>query len=130
MDQFMSSTADLIVGLGGKIVGAVALSVVGKWAFGVIGKLAQKALAARKVDPTLVNYMLSVLAVSLNLLLLIATLGVFGIENTSFAAVFAAAGVAIGMAWSGLLSNFAAGVMMIVLRPFKVGDIRNFTANP
>jgi small conductance mechanosensitive channel len=64
----------------------------------------------------------SVLGVTLTILLLLAILSVFGVETTSFAGILAAAGVAIGMAWSGLLSNFAAGVFLMVLRPFKVGD--------
>jgi small conductance mechanosensitive channel len=60
--------------------------------------------------------------VTLNVVLVVAILGYFGIETTSFAAILAAAGVAIGMAWSGLLANFAAGAFMIVPRPFKVGE--------
>jgi small conductance mechanosensitive channel len=68
------------------------------------------------------RYLGSVITVTLNVLLVIGILGYFGIQTTTFAALIAAAGVAIGMAWSGLLSNFAAGAFMIVLRPMKVGD--------
>ena len=80
------------------------------------------ALEKQKVDPILPRYIGTVISVTLNVILVVAILGYFGVETTSFAAILAAAGVAIGMAWSGLLANFAAGAFMIVLRPFKVGD--------
>ena len=60
--------------------------------------------------------------VLLNIALIVALLGFFGVETTTFAALLAAGGVAIGVAWSGLLANFAAGVFIVILRPFKVGD--------
>jgi small conductance mechanosensitive channel len=84
--------------------------------------LVTSALEKQKVDPTLLRYIGTVISVTLNVILVVAILGYFGVETTSFAAILAAAGVAIGMAWSGLLANFAAGAFMIVLRPFKVGD--------
>jgi small conductance mechanosensitive channel len=74
------------------------------------------------VDPTLTKYLGSILAIALNITLVIGILGYFGIETTSFAALLAGAGVAIGAAWGGMLGNFAAGAFMLVLRPFKVGD--------
>lgn len=105
-----------------KVFGAIAIWIVGRWLihFGV--DLASKALTHRKVDPTLTRYGISILTITLNILLVIGLLGYFGIQTTTFAALFAAAGVAIGMAWSGLLANLAAGVFIIILRPFKVGD--------
>ena len=75
-----------------------------------------------QLDPTILRYVGSIVSVTLNILLVIGILGYFGIQTTSFAALIATAGVAIGAAWAGLLSNFAAGVFVIVLRPFKVGD--------
>ena len=74
------------------------------------------------VDPTLTKYLGSIVAIALNVALVLGILGYFGIETTSFAALIAGAGVAIGAAWSGMLGNFAAGAFMLVLRPFKVGD--------
>jgi small conductance mechanosensitive channel len=76
----------------------------------------------RKIDATLIRYVESLFSSALTILLGLALLGVMGIETTSFAALLAAAGIAIGSAWSGLLSNFAAGVFLLVLRPFRVGD--------
>jgi small conductance mechanosensitive channel len=81
-----------------------------------------RVMTKQKIDPTLIRYINNTLAALLNIVLAVAILGFFGVETTSFAALLAAAGVAIGMAWSGLLSNFAAGVFLIILQPFKVGD--------
>jgi small conductance mechanosensitive channel len=81
-----------------------------------------RALERQKVDPTVIRYIGSVLAVGLNIILVVAILGYFGVETTSFAALVAGLGIAVGAAWGGLLSNFAAGVFILVLRPFKVGD--------
>jgi small conductance mechanosensitive channel len=122
MQEFMSAAAATAVAIGAKLLGAIALWIVGRWAIGLALRLALKGLTVRAIDATLSRYLVSALSVSLNLLLFIALLGVFGVETTSFAAMFAAAGVAIGMAWSGMLSNFAAGVLMVVLRPFHTGD--------
>ena len=74
------------------------------------------------MDQTLGRYIVSTINVVLNIVLVIAILNVFGVETTTFAALLAAAGVAIGLAWSGLLGNFAAGAFLVVLRPFRVGD--------
>jgi small conductance mechanosensitive channel len=82
----------------------------------------QAAMNRNHVDPTLTKYLGSIVAIALNITLVLGILGYFGIQTTSFAALLAGAGVAIGAAWSGMLGNFAAGAFMLVLRPFKVGD--------
>jgi small conductance mechanosensitive channel len=74
------------------------------------------------LDLTLIHYVHSAVSVGLNIILIIALLGYFGVETTSFAALIAAMGIAIGAAWAGLLANFAAGIFLVILRPFKVGD--------
>lgn len=79
-------------------------------------------MTRQKVEPTLIRYIEATLRVIMRIVLVIVILSVFGIETTSFAALLAAAGIAIGAAWSGLLANFAAGAFLIILRPFKVGD--------
>ncbi|MEO5730318.1 MAG: mechanosensitive ion channel family protein [Byssovorax sp.] len=111
------------VPLGGKLLGALVLWIVGRTVIRWVRAMARHSLERRKLDVTLVRYLDSVLGVLLNLLLFLAALSIFGVETTSFAGIIGAAGVAIGLAWSGLLSNFAAGVFMVVLRPFKVGDM-------
>ena len=80
------------------------------------------AMTKQKIDPTVIRYIQNAVAALLNIILVIAILGFFGVQTTSLAALIAAAGVAIGMAWSGLLSNFAAGVFLVILPPMKVGD--------
>jgi small conductance mechanosensitive channel len=82
----------------------------------------QSAMQMHKLDPTLTKYIGSILGVALNIALVIGILGYFGVQTTSFAAMLAGAGLAIGAAWSGMLGNFAAGAFMLVLKPFKVGD--------
>lgn len=111
-----------VVSVGAKIVGAILLWIVGRIIISGIRTGVRRASESRHVDATLVRYLDSTLGVILQILLMVAILGVFGVETTTFAGVLAAAGVAIGMAWSGLLSNFAAGVFLIIFSPFKVGD--------
>lgn len=114
-----------LVPFGLKIIAAIAIWVVGSMAVNGFAKLARRALGLRKLDPTLVNYAISTIHVALRIVLAMAILEVCGIPTTSFAALIGAAGVAIGVAWSGLLSNFAAGIFLVVLHPFKVGDYIN-----
>jgi len=112
-----------VIPFGWTLLGAVAIWVIGGWAIGVIRATIAKTMTVRGMDHTLVGYFDTTIGVLLKILLLIAVLGTLGVATTSFAAIIAAAGVAIGMAWSGLLANFAAGVFLIVLRPFRVGDM-------
>ena len=113
----------IIMNVGFKILGAIVLWVVGRWLVGFAIKLVTRALQTKQVDQTLVSYLSASVGVLLNVALVIAILGFLGVETTTFAALIAAGGIAIGMAWSGMLSNFAAGVFLVVLRPFKVGEM-------
>jgi small conductance mechanosensitive channel len=106
-----------------KVVGAFALWTAGSLVIRWANRLLGTALRSKNVDPTLILYSNQTLAFSIRALAIVAVLSLFGIETTSFSAVIAAAGVAIGVAWSGLLSNFAAGIFLIVFRPFKAGDV-------
>lgn len=109
--------------LGIKLATAIVAWVVGRWlialARGLIGKILER---GKKIDSTLAHYLKSIISVLLNIVLILAILDIFGVKTTSFAALLAGAGLAIGAAWSGMLGNFAAGVFMQVLRPYKVGD--------
>jgi small conductance mechanosensitive channel len=111
-----------LVPFGLKIVAALVLWVIGGMLINGFARLARRALNLRHLDPTLANYAVSTIHVALRIVLVMAILGVCGIPTTSFAALIGAAGVAIGVAWSGLLANFAAGIFLVVLHPFKVGD--------
>lgn len=119
IQQFLSTT---VTELAIKIVAAIAFWVIGRWLIGKVIGLIQAGMNRNNVDPTLTKYLGSIVAIALNIALVLGILGYFGIQTTSFAAMLAGAGVAIGAAWSGLLGNFAAGAFMLVLRPFKVGD--------
>jgi small conductance mechanosensitive channel len=105
-----------------KILSAIAFWVIGRWLIGFAVGMVQKALGQQRVDPTVLRYVGNFISVTLNIILVIGILGYFGVQTTSLAALIAAVGLAIGMAWSGLLANLAAGGFIIVLRPFKVGD--------
>lgn len=111
-----------LTALGIKILAAIAFWIVGRWLIGRVIALIQAGMNRNHIDPTLTKYLGSIVAIALNIALVLGILGFFGIQTTSFAALLAGAGVAIGAAWSGLLGNFAAGAFMLVLRPMKVGD--------
>ncbi|MBW4476607.1 MAG: mechanosensitive ion channel family protein [Tolypothrix brevis GSE-NOS-MK-07-07A] len=112
----------LLTQFGFKIIGAILLWVVGQKLIEFGLKLVKRGFRTQQIDPTIVNYLLNIISITLRIVLVVALLGFFGIETTSFAALLAAAGIAIGAAWGGLLANFAAGAFLIVFRPFKVGD--------
>jgi small conductance mechanosensitive channel len=112
-----------IVPFGWKALGAIAIWVVGGWVIKLIRAALGRTLTKQHVDKTMAGYIEASANVLMKILVLIAIFGVLGIETTSFAALLAALGIAIGAAWSGLLANFAAGLFLMVLRPFKVGDM-------
>jgi small conductance mechanosensitive channel len=122
VDSLQQYLATTLTNLGLKVLGALALWMIGRWLIGVATRMIAAAMTRQKIDPTLVRWMQNAVAALLNIALVVAILGYFGVQTTTFAALIAAAGVAIGMAWSGLLSNFAAGVFLVILQPFKVGD--------
>lgn len=104
------------------VLGAIAIWIVGRWLIRLSTRLISRSLDSQHIDPTLIRYICSIVSVLLDIILIVAILGFFGVQTTTFAAVLAAAGVAIGMAWSGLLANFAAGVFLVIFRPFRAGD--------
>ena len=108
---------------GVKILGAILLWIVGRMLIGFAISLLKRALSKRPIEPTVINYLASTISVLLNITLVVAILGYFGVQTTTFAALIASAGLAVGLAWSGLLSNFAAGAFLMILRPFKAGDL-------
>ncbi|CAN7705636.1 mechanosensitive ion channel family protein [Aquipseudomonas alcaligenes] len=122
VSAFMSTVMQYATSFGVKIIVAILFWVLGRWLIGFAVGLVQKSLERQRVDPTVLRYVGSFITVTLNVLLVVGILGYFGVQTTSLAALIAAVGLAIGMAWSGLLANLAAGGFIIVLRPFKVGD--------
>ena len=121
-EAITQNAVNIITQVGLKLLGAIVIWFVGRALIRFATNLIGRALARHNVDTTITGYIRSSIGVLLTLALIVALLGFFGVETTTFAALLAAAGIAIGAAWSGLLANFAAGVFLVILRPFKVGD--------
>lgn len=121
-DQISGMIQAEVTAIGLKILGALALYIIGRWLISFVVGMVQKALTKQDIEPTVLRFVGNTISVLLNITLVVAILGYFGVQTTTFAALLAAAGLAIGTAWSGLLANFAAGAFLVVLRPFKVGD--------
>ena len=122
LDVFVTKMIDLGISVGSKILLAIVVFIVGRWIVRRLNKLLAKILEKRQVEASLSTFVKSLVNITLTLLLIIVVIGVLGIETSSFIALFASAGVAIGMALSGTLQNFAGGVMILLFKPFKVGD--------
>ena len=122
ISNWWATAMPIITTIGLKIVGAILLYMIGRWLISFAVNLMSRVLTARNFDPTLQRYLANILGVMLNIVLVVAILGYFGVETTSFAALLAGVGLAVGAAWSGLLGNFAAGAFLIIFRPYKVGD--------
>jgi small conductance mechanosensitive channel len=122
MDSMVQSGWTLLISLGIRVLEALALWIVGRWLISFALTLITRGMTRQKIDPTLIRYIHNAVGAILNIVLVIAILGFFGVQTTSLAALIAAGGVAIGLAWSGLLANFAAGIFLVILQPFKVGD--------
>ena len=122
MSNWTTAIMPLVSAVALKVVTAFALYMVGRWLITVAVNMMTRVLTARNFDPTLQRYLANIVAVVLNIVLVIGILGYFGVQTTSFAALLAGVGLAVGAAWSGLLGNFAAGAFLIIFRPYKVGD--------
>jgi small conductance mechanosensitive channel len=123
VNAVMQSAMTTLMAVAWKAAGALVLWLVGRWLISTATRLIGRGLARQQFDVTLTRYLQTGISVLLNVALIVAILGYFGVETTTFAALIAAGGVAIGVAWGGLLANFAAGAFLVVLRPFKVGDV-------
>ena len=123
MDTSLQTLTNQGIAIGLKVVGAIALWVIGRWLIGVAMRLLTRSLERQKVDTTHIRYIISGVTVLLKVILIVSILGYFGIETTTFAAFIAAIGIAIGAAWGGLLANLAAGAFLVFLKPFRVGDL-------
>ena len=123
LNEIVRTSSAILITVAWRALGAIALWVIGRWLIGFAMRLSKKALAREHVDPTVARYLQTGLSVLLNVALGIAILGFLGVETTTFAALLAAGGIAIGVAWGGLLANFAAGVFLVLFRPFKTGDV-------
>ena len=113
---------DYLVPFGIKLVAAIVVLLLGRWVIKLIKKALTKVMTRRKMDPSLSSFLMSLVSVLLTFFLIMAIIGILGINTSSLVALLASAGLAIGMALSGTLQNFAGGVMIMLFKPFKVGD--------
>ena len=105
-----------------RILIALVILAIGRWIIRYLKNILRKMLTKREVDASLKSFLMSLVSISLTLFLIITIISILGIDTTSFVAIFASAGLAIGMALSGTLQNFAGGVMILIFKPFHVGD--------
>ena len=113
---------DYVVPFGIKLVAAIVVLLLGRWIIKLIKKGLTRMMERRNADPTLSTFLMSLVSVLLTFLLIIAIVGILGVNTSSLVALLASAGLAVGMALSGTLQNFAGGVMIMLFKPFKVGD--------
>ena len=124
--SLVTSLSSQIISLGLRILAAIVIFYLGKFIINKIYSVARAIMVRKDFDRSLISFLLSFIRITLLFLLIITVIGVLGIETSSFIAIFASAGVAIGMALSGTLQNFAGGVLILLLKPYKVGDYIEF----
>lgn len=122
MMTLLDTGKDLLINYGLKALAALVIFIIGKWVAKRVQNLVTRILNKGSVDPIIVNFTSNIAYIALLVFVVIAALGQLGIQTTSFIAILGAAGLAIGLALQGSLANFAAGFLMIIFRPFKVGD--------
>lgn len=122
MDKYIEKIINLGIEYGPKLIGAILVLLLGLWIIKLITKTVAKLMKKRNTDPSLSSFIKGMTSILLKILLVISVMGMVGIEMTSFIAILGAAGLAVGMALSGTLQNFAGGVMILIFKPFKVGD--------
>lgn len=122
LENISKQIYDLIVVYGPKLIGAIITLIVGMWVISIIRSALRKRFEKRNVDPSLRGFLNSMIGIGLKIMLWVSVIGMMGVQMTSFIAILGAAGLAVGMALSGTLQNFAGGVMILAFKPFKVGD--------
>jgi small conductance mechanosensitive channel len=123
LSKIIDSIKIIFATYGLKILGAILFFIIGLWIINVVTKLLVKVMERRKIDASLQSFLSSMISVGLKVLLLVSVAGMVGIETTSFVAVIGALGLAVGLALQGSLANFAGGVLILLFKPFKAGDI-------
>lgn len=121
-EDFVTKFSQWMIDLGGKIVLAIIVFYIGKFIIKKLYNISKAIMIKQKVDRSLTTFILSLLRIVLLFILIVSVIGILGIETSSFIAIFASAGIAVGMALSGTLQNFAGGVLILLLKPYKVGD--------
>lgn len=122
LQTFLTHLKDWSIDAGGRVLAALIVFIIGRFLVSFLNKMVARLLARHKVEASVQTFVKSLVNILLTILLIVAVVSKLGVETTSFAALLASAGVAIGMALSGNLSNFAGGLIVLLLRPYKVGD--------
>jgi small conductance mechanosensitive channel len=120
--QLWLQVQDIATAWGLKVIAAVAIFIIGRWIAKLVRRGVRRVMEKAEVEPIITGFVSSIAYISLLAFVVVAALGQLGIQTTSFIAILGAAGLAIGLALQGSLANFAAGFLMIIFRPFKVGD--------
>ncbi|KGL62642.1 mechanosensitive ion channel family protein [Polaribacter sp. Hel1_85] len=123
MEKYIENLKELIIEYTPKILVALAILIIGLFVIGIVVKTSRKLMKARGIDETLQKFLGDLVGWLLKILLLITVISKLGVETTSFAAIIAAAGLAVGLALQGSLANFAGGVLIMIFKPFKLGDL-------
>lgn len=122
MEEVLGKLYGYVVTYGISIIAAILIFIIGKWLAALLARLIERVMVKSNVDKTLAFFVRNIIYVGLLVFVVIAALSKVGVQTTSFIAVIGAAGLAVGLALQGSLANFAAGVMLIIFKPFKVGD--------
>ena len=122
MEAYMDKIMEMVSLYGVNIIAALAVFIIGRWVAKIVRKVARRVMTKKNVDPIIIGFTCNMAYIALLVFIIIAALGQLGIQTTSFIAILGAAGLAIGLALQGSLSNFAAGFLMVIFRPFNVGD--------
>lgn len=122
LSRAMDSLIEQGAALGWTLVKALLVFVIGRFLIGLINQFVKRVLLKRNIDPSIKTFVGSLIHIILMILLIVSVVGALGVQTASFAALLASAGVAIGMALSGNLSNFAGGLIILIFKPYKVGD--------
>ncbi len=122
MENLQDKLVDFVVNYGPRLIGAIIVLIIGLWIIGRITRMIKNSFDKREMDPSLRGFLSSMIAILLKVLLFISVMSMVGVAVTSFVAILGAAGLAVGLALSGTLQNFAGGVILLIFKPFKVGD--------
>jgi small conductance mechanosensitive channel len=123
VQKWLDIALDFIINFGPKVLGAIIIWIIGSWVIKKLLKAAGKVMTKGNYDESLQKFLSNLLSWVFKIILIVVVLGTVGVETTSFAAILAAAGLAIGLALQGSLANFAGGVLIMIFKPFKIGDL-------
>lgn len=122
VEQYTQSFVKVLIDYAPKLVAAILLLVIGIWLIRIINNISRKIMVRRGIEPTLIEFLSDIIFWGLRIVLFIAVISKLGIESSSFVAILGAAGLAVGLSLQGSLSNFAGGMLIILFKPFKLGD--------